>query len=251
MLRRFSINGRSLAADVSPRYEKFWKLFGEKRWEPTTFEVFDRCLTPKSHYVDVGAWIGPTLLYAAHIARRCTAFEPDPVAYCALEKNLSHNPGLAERCSVHHAALAENDGLIPMIAPDGAGKSETSCLLPNGQGSFEAKAFDAARLFRERLADADFIKMDIEGGEYDVIPAMSEFIRDRRPQVLLSLHPGHLPAVGRDPLSESQRLLDSFAGYSETMRVGRDAIAPAEDVTAHLNGIPLKTPLEGALLFLP
>ncbi|GAB7022337.1 FkbM family methyltransferase [Salidesulfovibrio brasiliensis] len=251
MLRRFSINGRSLSADVTPRYEKFWALFAQERWEPATFEVFEQHLEPGAHYVDVGAWIGPTLLYAAHIAGQCTAFEPDPVAYCALEANIRHNPELAERCTLRHAALTTRDGTIKLTPPHGAGKSETSCLLPSSDNTFEAEALNASRVFPAEMADAAFIKMDIEGGEYDTIPAMTGFLRSAKPVVLLSLHPNHLSQAGRDPVSESSRLLESFSGYGSVYSVGRDALGPAPEIRDSLDGMPLTVAPQGTLLFLP
>ena len=42
-------------------------------------------------------------------------------------------------------------------------------------------------------ADIDFIKIDIEGGEKIVIPAMEKSFRTLRPIIFLSLHPRVIP----------------------------------------------------------
>ena len=42
------------------------------------------------------------------------------------------------------------------------------------------------------IRDCAFVKMDIEGGEFDVLPAIAEYLAACRPSLLLSLHPRFL-----------------------------------------------------------
>ena len=51
-----------------------------------------------------------------------------------------------------------------------------------------------------------FINLDIEGGEYIVLPAMQNWLALRKPVLLLSLHPGFL-------LSEKHRRQIKFVRY--------------------------------------
>lgn len=39
------------------------------------------------------------------------------------------------------------------------------------------------------LDDVSFVKIDVEGSERDIIPAMADFLRSKRPTMLLSIHP--------------------------------------------------------------
>jgi hypothetical protein len=54
---------------VSDVYSKSW--FGDNKltwWEQDTFHILEHYKTSKeSLYIDIGAWIGPTVLYIANI----------------------------------------------------------------------------------------------------------------------------------------------------------------------------------------
>ncbi|WP_018125739.1 FkbM family methyltransferase [Desulfovibrio oxyclinae] len=250
MIDTFRINGRSFRAGRPPRYEKFWGLVEQNRWEPATFQALETYLPAGGSYVDAGAWIGPTLLYAAGIAGRCTAFEPDPAAFAELRKNLELNPELASRCTLRNSALTDHAGYISLTPPGEAGKSETSSLEPEAENTFRAKAVDAAAAFANELADTDFLKMDIEGGEYATIPAMRGFLSTKRPVVLLSLHPQMLAKAGCDPERESMRLLSAFIGYTRLYSVGRDSLTEARDIRVGEQAGFASVP-QGTLLFLP
>jgi hypothetical protein len=80
----------------SSLFQYFWeKLYAN--WEESTFTIFDRFLNTNSSYLDVGAWIGPTILYGAQKAEHVYAIEPDPVAYQELTRNLQLNPSLTSK----------------------------------------------------------------------------------------------------------------------------------------------------------
>jgi len=49
----------------------------------------------------------------------------------------------------------------------------------------------------------DFIKMDIEGGEVVVIPAMHDYLEEHKPLLHLSLHPAFLPEDEREEKPET------------------------------------------------
>ena len=76
---------------LDPYHSKFWRKASAGDWEPATFAVLDAHLRPDRDYIDIGAWIGPTVLYAARKARHVWCFEPDPTAFRALSWNLELN----------------------------------------------------------------------------------------------------------------------------------------------------------------
>ena len=47
-------------------------------WEPETLAMIRYCLRvkPNSVYVDFGAWVGPTAIFASSYARKVYALEP-------------------------------------------------------------------------------------------------------------------------------------------------------------------------------
>ena len=59
-------------------------------WEQDTFHIFEYYKNyKKGIYIDIGAWIGPTVLYCANIYKKVIALEPDPIALSRLKKNIS------------------------------------------------------------------------------------------------------------------------------------------------------------------
>ena len=76
--------GKSFFVSGNPKYFFFWK---NKSWERNTHKIFDKFLDSNHSYIDIGAWIGPTVLYGAQIAKKVYAIEPDPIAFKELEKN--------------------------------------------------------------------------------------------------------------------------------------------------------------------
>ena len=86
---------KSVTFEVEPvvvHNPNFWQMVSSGAWEPDTFEVLQKYLSKNCSYLDIGAWVGPTVLFGAQLAKACYAFEPDPVAHAALKRNLELNP---------------------------------------------------------------------------------------------------------------------------------------------------------------
>jgi len=256
MIKKFHVGQFSFRAHVQNRLARFWNLVEQGRWEPATFEVFERYLRPGGIAADIGAWIGATTLFAAHITGEIHAFEPDPSAFEALTANLALNPDLAARIRPVNAAVADFDGKLRLSSHGELGMSVTSSLLAGRGETVEARAVNAAKLFATDLSQVEFVKMDIEGGEYAVIPAMREYLEARKPVVLLSLHPqnlGHdLPEAERTRLVKrsTKDVLDAFASYERVQAVTNRGILPAPAVE-HYFETGVFGLADDSLLFLP
>lgn len=181
-----------------PAQLDFWDKVNSGRWEPQTFGVLDTVLFPEAVYCDIGAWIGPTVLYAARRCRQVYCFEPDRVAYRHLLENLQLNR--LDKVLPFNLALAASPGMASMASPRGKpGDSMTSLLLPAGK-----RAMDILCLTWQNWLELldmpviNVIKMDIEGGEFDLLPTMVEYLELFRPRLYLSLHP-HLLAQEQRP----------------------------------------------------
>ena len=161
----------------------FWHRVQAGAWEPQTFEVFRRFLQPDRSYIDLGAWIGPTVLYGATLSRSVHALEPDPVAFAELDRNVQANPGLCKKIHLYSFGIGAESGPLQLYAGGlyYAGHSEFGDSMSGmlaapdvpGQPCHEARGVDMER-FLDMYAgkDCNFIKMDIEGGEYAVIPGL-------------------------------------------------------------------------------
>jgi FkbM family methyltransferase len=173
---------------VADTHREFWDAYASGRWEPETFALFDRYLDKNTVHVDVGAWIGPTVLYAATRARQVIGFEPDPVAFASLQASVSANPNLAS-IEVHQVAIAAARGELRLGAHTTPGDSMSSALFAGNANSWTVPARRLDEFENRWPAGAPvFLKIDIEGGEYTLLPALADFVRRHRPTIYLSLH---------------------------------------------------------------
>lgn len=165
--------------------DPFWRTVLEGTWEPETYPIMQKYLDKEHSYLDIGAWIGPTVLFGAQLAKECIAFEPDLVAAHALRLNLALNPGMERRVEVHHKAVVGENRPMAKIGSRGEyGNSMSSVLWKENQKTVPAISF--ATILQQH-PDVNFIKMDIEGGEFEAL-SPGDLQAAGRPTLFLSLH---------------------------------------------------------------
>ncbi len=204
-----TINGEPFRLD--PYHSKFWRKASAGSWEPETFEVLDRHLSRDRDYIDIGAWAGATVLYASRRARHVWCFEPDPVAFRYLNWNLELNN--IQNVSAFGVALWHSTGVMRMSSLGGeAGDSMTSVLGDAAQGT------DVMSLgweqFRQavNLDDVSLVKMDVEGAEFELLPVLQPWLREKRPALYLSTH---APFLKEEERAASLKALAEALGFYE------------------------------------
>ncbi|WP_170476305.1 FkbM family methyltransferase [Ruegeria arenilitoris] len=212
-----TLNGEPFRLD--PYHSKFWKKASSGLWEPETFEVLDRYLSPDRDYIDVGAWAGATVLYASRRARHVWCFEPDPVAYRFLNWNLELNN--IRNVTAFGVALWNSTGILRMSSLGGEpGDSMTSVLAANENGTDVVSL--AWEQFSEKvdLSDVSLVKMDVEGAEFSLVPALQPWLKVQKPAFYLSTH---VPFLNESEKSAAtQSLADSLAFYKNCTLDGVD-----------------------------
>ena len=180
--------------------DAFWTRFQSGVWEPDTLAVFRRYLDKCHSYIDIGAWVGPTLLQGCQLARRAFGIEPDPIAFSELKRNMQNNPDITGNVELFNICIAPHSGKVSFGSRGDGGDTMSSLLFSGGKTSWTVDGLSFADWVASAgIDDCNFIKMDIEGGEYSVLPTMREYLERLRPTVLLSLHPcfiGDLEARG-------------------------------------------------------
>lgn len=181
-----TINGIKYKCD--PYHQKFWNLVNKGAWEPQTYKILDNYLDKDSVYCDIGTWIGPTVIYAARKCKQVYCFEPDTIAYRFLLWNIALNK--LKNVLPNNIALSNKDG-IETISSLGTelGDSMTS-LLGNKNGESISILCMKWENWNKLVNpdEIDFMKIDIEGGEFDFIPALESYLSKHKPVVYLSLH---------------------------------------------------------------
>ncbi len=171
----------------------FWAEYDDGKWEPATHQAIDDYVTPGSTYVDVGAWIGPTVLWAAPRAGRIIAVEPDPIAVELLIQNLAEY----DNVEIVVGAIADHTG-VAELAPHGEGFGSSMSRLAGGINQnnvwdMNAKVVVSCWTLQDlfdvcELEDVSLVKMDIEGGELEVLPTVCPFLAELGIPFLVSLH---------------------------------------------------------------
>jgi FkbM family methyltransferase len=203
--------------EVAPaEHAQFWQNVSDGAWEASTFTIFDRFLSRQHSYIDIGAWIGPTLLYGCQTAKSAYGLEPDPLAYAELERNVALNRPQSDNVRLFNACIAPRSGQAMLGSRAGGNDSTSSLLFGKKKTHWSVKAFSFKDFVSSnQIADCNFIKMDIEGGEYRILPTMTEYLKKHRPTMHLSLHPCYLKLR---PFGWPGRILARLAGTLKILR---------------------------------
>ncbi|WP_433773805.1 FkbM family methyltransferase [Bacillus wiedmannii] len=170
-----------------------WNLINNNGWEECTFNIMDRFLNENHSYLDIGAWIGPTVLYGANLAKHGYAIEPDPVAFGELHKNLTLNPQISSKITPINAALSEKTGTTNLYIRSAYGDSTPSLIPTLSDHSCTVNCITIQDIIHtHNIKDLNFIKIDVEGSEYSLIPSMKQFLELEQPTLYLSIHPPFL-----------------------------------------------------------
>ncbi|HZS62155.1 MAG TPA: FkbM family methyltransferase [Gemmatimonadaceae bacterium] len=124
---------------------------------------------PRPRIIDCGANIGMAILFfkTLYPDAEIVAFEPDPRTFKVLAGNVRDNNLAA--VTLHNAAVGATDGAAPLhVQPDIPG-SALSSLVVVKDAQTVAEAVPVVRLSRYIDAPVDFLKLDVEGSEMDVL----------------------------------------------------------------------------------
>ena len=147
-----------------PPYEVFADDAYDLRW--FLAELVDRPV----HALDIGAHVGTfsALFGKLHPTATIDCFEPSPDTFEFLRRNIADN-GLDDRIHVHQKALAGETGFA-IFDLQGAGSGHNHLAFGELEGAgvrVETVAFD--EVVAAARGPVEVIKMDCEGGEYDLV----------------------------------------------------------------------------------
>jgi FkbM family methyltransferase len=195
IMQAININDKKF--NINPEgYESFWLQVEGQNWEKETYRIFNENIDKDTLVIDIGAWIGPTVLYSAQIAKKCIAFEPDPIAFPRLQENLNLNntKTWSQNLIIYQKAVSSTSGHISLGNRHGGGDSMSSVLFSDNAINWIVEAVTLEDIINEHRKENEkiFLKIDIEGGEYELIPAIKDYLQDKRITAFISLHPQFL-----------------------------------------------------------
>lgn len=212
---------------------------GQDRFEPETLDILDAHLSPQSMMWDIGGHVGQMAMYASRKCRKVMCFEPDIVALPGLYWNIQRNN--IENVVVINAAMTAKADFIKMGVPSDRG-GELGRAVTSSLHSPKAETITVPSIGPETWGEwwkadpPDLVKMDIEGGEFELLPAMAEYLSKDRPKLILSLHAAGLRGAGRMSMEESRQALDKCASvlscYSNFVNLTNGERLPLSQLTA-------------------
>ena len=154
-------------------------------YETEELEIIRAHCPKNAVFVDIGANIGNHALFALKMlgVKLVIPFEPNPVAIAVLTSNLGLNGELA-RCDLSHLGLGlsdkPQDGLA--MEADKPNKNLGGGRLVAG-GDLRVIAGDEAL----SKAKVDFIKIDVEGMEMQVLGGLTQTLERYRPVIFIEV----------------------------------------------------------------
>lgn len=185
-----NIKGKNINFQSDEDYFKNqWLDIESGKLEPLTFNIFTDYIHNDGIFIDIGAYIGYTTLYGSLLAKKAYAFEPDPIAFEHLRLNLLSNPNITN-LDIYNEAIGAEEGKVNIKSTAHGGNSGSSILINDYKSSWEVKLTNIISfLDKVHTNEPIFIKMDIEGYEYILLPKIINLLKEHKPTLFLSIHP--------------------------------------------------------------
>lgn len=173
--------GAKIIGNTDELIQKYMLYFG--CWEPNLTNYVKRRLRHGDVFVDVGAYFGYYSLLASKLvgrSGRVVAIEAFPRNFALLTRNLECNG--VDNVRAVNVAASDREGSMQLYTPENrntgcASKSKVWADRYNLTSVCEVPARPlSALLQREEIRAARLIKIDVEGGEWDVISGIGEML---------------------------------------------------------------------------
>ncbi len=215
------------------RYTRHWKNVESGKWEPHTFDVFDKFLNKNKSYIDLGAWIGSTVLYGANISKHVYAVEPDVVALNHFIQNINLNSSLP--ITLYKGIVSDVSGMSKLYIDNADFGSSGSSVFHGGDKVMEVNSISFNDFVNKYdIYDCNFIKMDIEGSELIVLPTMKEYIVEFKPTLYLSLHHKFFSLNDLVNIQQALSVFNKFYNAEDLSRINNSEAVSLKSLIAEM-----------------
>jgi FkbM family methyltransferase len=149
--------------------------------------------------VDIGAAQGDFAVWAGRQVNpgRLIAIEPFPQSFDLLRENVASND--LTNVTAHEAAIASQNGRARLNLVTGEAAQHSTADGSFGKGQMEVNTLTLAELFSiHSLEHCDFLKMDCEGAEYDILFHASSEVLQKVARICMEVHDGVTPYSRED-----------------------------------------------------
>ena len=186
----FRVRGGSIKSKMTDTFaimESLYHHLYSRRFYDDEFRI-----DPEDIVVDIGGYIGSFALPAARLAPRgkVFSFEPSPSNYEQFVKNLELNA--LPNVKIFNQGVASSDRKITLFL-DNMNPASNSIYLRTdqnrGNNYVEKEAISLRAMFdREGIQDCNFLKIDCEGAEYEILMGLDRSMLDRIGKIACEYH---------------------------------------------------------------
>jgi FkbM family methyltransferase len=177
---------------------------------------------------DVGGFFGYKTLFFASRAAHVVVYEPNPMNRAKLERNIAINA--LRNVTVRNVGLGSKSDVVTATW-DANLPGESSAVSGRGKNSFEFEVVTLDAEIRSLALTPDFVKIDVEGFEVEVLRGATSMLSTYHPEVMVEMH-GQSDADNLALCADALVCLRS-AGYDEIIDLerGRELTSPTEPVS--------------------
>lgn len=188
-----------------------------------------KAVDKKRYILDIGANCGIFAVPAAMLGYKVFGFEPVKMNVNSLllakeENNLTN-------FDIFHAALSNENKEVDIFVPECHDNASLSCeaAISNMVGKeftkekTQAFRFDDWIKEHDNFSDIGLVKIDIQGGEYDALQGMKEYLTNAKDIYLICEYENHLYTMGHT-FKELDDLIASYGFHCMGYLVGNDKI---------------------------
>ncbi len=187
----------------------FYKHHRDLKWEIYTYKIFQHYLKKDCSYIDIGTWIGPTILYATEIGvKSIFGVEANPNTFKMVVENCKLNNIQAE---ILNLCILDKKGYTQFGNKNkNNSTSDLSSISSIDGSSWEIPTLSLCQYLNHYCPnDWNFVKIDIEGAETYLWKDLEKLSRREHTIIYLSLH----PPFWKDKNSDADKLLSVFKLY--------------------------------------
>lgn len=184
----------SLVYDTSEWYSKKWFFprYDEGRiHEPAATDIFIDHINSDNIVLDIGGHLGYFSCIAGKLANNGSVhvFEVDPKCLNLISRNLKLND--LDNVLVHNLAISDSNGTvkIPQLENPNPGLTINSISSSN---YIEVESVTIDDFLTQKKINPDFIKIDIEGAEWNALKGMKKTLEYKNVTILVEIHVDNL-----------------------------------------------------------
>jgi len=193
--------------DVIP--SRFWNDFNHHLWEPETRIFYKKYVLPTKEIIDIGGWIGPTMMIAySYNPKKIYVVEADPANYQILKQNVFKNL-LNDKVELYNVCIGNKNDEIVSFGYTDENFLDTST---KGIGGNRVKVKTATLedfLKTKDMSKINIIKIDTEGAEQYMEKGLAYISQFPDITVLFSIH----GPFWNDKQKTANMLLEQFKNY--------------------------------------